>query len=52
MLRGLSWKIFIKVSGQIIGPIFMGQDVDCLTLEGEIKDLSRNVGNQLPICAA
>jgi hypothetical protein len=45
--------LFTDVSGQHIGRIFKGQDVqeekkDFLALEDGIDTLSRNIGKQLP----
>jgi hypothetical protein len=52
--------IFTDVSGQPLGPIFKGQEVqeenlfflDFLTLEDGTDRLSRNVGKGLPLDAA
>ena len=49
------WKFIIDVSGQRIGTVFKGQeiqeDLDFLTLENGAGRLSRNVGKELTLYA-
>jgi hypothetical protein len=57
ILRRVEWYFFTDVSGQRIGPIFKGQEVqekkffslDFLALEDGTDTLSRNVGKELSL---
>lgn len=48
MLRSLGLWLRNDVSGQHMGPIFMGQEVRDYLIQDGTDILSRNVGNRLP----
>jgi hypothetical protein len=43
------WQVFSNVSGQLVSPVFKGQEGSSVTLEDGTDRLLRDVGKQLPM---